>query len=160
MHEVHGLRRGDVAFFRGATQLLLPAQWVLADRVEVRFRSSKGDQFRKGAVVTRARSGVIRQVEASGGAVDIMVELGRALVPLHLPPVVRASSRFWCRSWQVGHVDQTPGDDRPPPSGRIGGFAARGVCAALPADWGGDVLGGGGGVAGRSSPRGAMGWGK
>ena len=75
MHEVHGLRRGDVTFFRGATQLLLPAQWVLADRVEVRFRSSKGDQFRKGAVVTRTRSGASRSVEAGGGAVDLMVEL-------------------------------------------------------------------------------------
>ena len=56
MHAVHGLRRGGVAFFRGEVQLLLPAQWILADRVEVRFRSSKGDQLRKGAVITRTRS--------------------------------------------------------------------------------------------------------
>ena len=66
----------DVVFFRGATQLLRPAQWVLADPVEVRFRSSKkGDQFRKGAVVTHTRSGASRRVEAGGGAVDLMVEL-------------------------------------------------------------------------------------
>lgn len=75
MHEVHGLRRGDVAFFRGTVQLFLPAQWYLADRVELRFRSSKGDQFRKGAVVTRTRSGSGCGVENGGGAVDIMVEL-------------------------------------------------------------------------------------
>ena len=66
MHVVHGLRRGDVAFFRGAVQLSA-AQWHSADRVEVRFRSSKGDQFRKGAVVTRKRSGPPRLVEAGGG---------------------------------------------------------------------------------------------
>ena len=55
--------------------MLQPAQWVSADPVEVRFRSSKGDQFRKGAVVTRTRSGASRRVEAGGGAVDLMVEL-------------------------------------------------------------------------------------
>lgn len=75
MHAAHGLRRGDVAFFAGSVQLILPTRWPLADRVEVRFRYSKGDQLRKGAVLTRVRSGPYRPVEAGGGAVACMVEL-------------------------------------------------------------------------------------
>ena len=54
VHETHCLRRADVAFFRGNIQLT-DAQWSTADRVEVRFRGSKGDQLRKGVVVTCAR---------------------------------------------------------------------------------------------------------
>lgn len=38
-----GLRRGDVALFRESTQLTHDQRHV-ANRVEVRFRSSKGDQ--------------------------------------------------------------------------------------------------------------------
>ena len=47
VHETYCLRRADVAFFRGNVQLTV-AQWSTADRVEVRFRGSKGDQLRKG----------------------------------------------------------------------------------------------------------------
>ena len=39
----HILRRGDVVFFLGSTQLGW-TMWGQADRVKVRFRSSKGDQ--------------------------------------------------------------------------------------------------------------------
>ena len=59
-------------------------QWSTADRVEVRFRGSKGDQLRKGAILTRARKGPPKPVGAGGGAVDLMVEL--LLCYLFLPP--------------------------------------------------------------------------
>ena len=45
IHETYSLRRADVAFFRGQAQLGV-AQWSRADRVEVRFRGSNGDQLR------------------------------------------------------------------------------------------------------------------
>lgn len=90
VHEIHGLYRRDVAFFRAGKQLLLPAQWALADRAEVRFRPSEGDQFRKGAVVTRTKSGPFCGVESGGEAGDLMMEL----VSLHLSPPVRVASRF------------------------------------------------------------------
>ena len=52
IHETYCLRRADVAFFRGRVQLGV-AQWSRADRVEVRFLGSKGDQLRKRAVASR-----------------------------------------------------------------------------------------------------------
>ena len=51
----HILRREDVVFVRGSIQLDL-TMWGQADRVEVRFWSSKGDQLRDGTVMTRARA--------------------------------------------------------------------------------------------------------
>ena len=63
-----------MAFFRGRVQLGV-AQWSRANRVEVRFRGSKGDQLRKGADILRVRAGLPRSVGASGGAVDLMLEL-------------------------------------------------------------------------------------
>ena len=74
IHEKYCLRRADVAFFRGRVQLGV-AQWSRADRVEVRFRGFKGDQLRKGAVISRVRAGSPRPVGAGGGAVDLMLEL-------------------------------------------------------------------------------------
>ena len=50
----HILRRGDVVFFRGSTQLDW-TMWGHAGCVEVRFRSSKGDQLQDGTVMTRTR---------------------------------------------------------------------------------------------------------
>ena len=72
--ETYCLRRAHVAFFRGNIQLTV-AQWSTADRVEVRFRGSKGDQLRKGAVVTRVRKGPSMRVGEGGGAVDLMIQL-------------------------------------------------------------------------------------
>ena len=98
MHAVHGLRRGDVAFFHGSVQLTSRDKWALADRVEVRFRSSKGDQFRKGAVCTRTRQHAPCPVESGGGAVDVMVELLSAFpfLPSHAPLVaVGAGGNSW-----------------------------------------------------------------
>ncbi|CAN0426624.1 unnamed protein product [Pylaiella littoralis] len=88
MHAVHGLRRGDVAFFPGAVQLS-EAQWSSADRVEVRFRSSKGDQLRQGAVLTRTREGTPHRVDEGGGAIDLVVELLSCFpsLPSHAPLV-------------------------------------------------------------------------
>ena len=72
----------------GATHLLQRlvewGQWSMADRVEVRFRGSKGDQWRMGAILTRARKGPPKPVGAGGGAVDLMVELLSCY--LFLPP--------------------------------------------------------------------------
>ena len=51
------------------------AQWSTADCVEVPLRGSKGDQLRKGAVISRVRAGSPRPVGAGGGAVDLMLEL-------------------------------------------------------------------------------------
>ena len=47
----------------------------MADRVEVRFRGSKGDHLRKGATLTRARKGPPKPVGARGGAAELMVEI-------------------------------------------------------------------------------------
>ena len=74
IHETYCLRRADVAFFRGPAQLTA-AHWSTTDRVEVRFRGSKGDQMRKGAAISRARADPPRPVGAGGGAVDLMIEL-------------------------------------------------------------------------------------
>ena len=71
VHETYCLRRADVASFAE----IFVAQWSTANRVEVRFRGSKGDQLRKGAVVTRVRKGPSMRVGESGGAVDLMIEL-------------------------------------------------------------------------------------
>ena len=73
IHETYCLRRADVSF-RGNVQLTA-APWVSADRVEVRFRGSKGDQMRTGRVLTRVRGGAPRPLGAGGGAFDLMIEL-------------------------------------------------------------------------------------
>ena len=54
-HEVCCLRRGDVAFFWGGRQLRRRRERE-ADKVEIRFRGSKGGQGRKGAVMVRTRN--------------------------------------------------------------------------------------------------------
>ena len=61
IHGTYCLRRADVAFFRGNAQLTA-ALWFSADRVEVRFRGSKGDQMRTGRVSTRVREGPPRSL--------------------------------------------------------------------------------------------------
>ena len=53
-HIIYFLRRGDVAFFRNNEQIG-EGRRQEADKVEVRFRESKGDQGRKGAVLVRTR---------------------------------------------------------------------------------------------------------
>ena len=51
---------------------------------EVRFRGSKSDQLRKGAILTQATKGPPKPVGAGRGAVDLMVELLSCY--LFLPP--------------------------------------------------------------------------
>lgn len=67
IHGIYGLRRGDVAFFAGETQLT-KRERHRADKMEVHMRGSKGDQARKGAVLVRVK-------KEGGGAVDLMLEL-------------------------------------------------------------------------------------
>ena len=43
----------------------------MADRVDVRFRGSKGNQLHKRAILTRARKGPPKPVGAGGGAPPI-----------------------------------------------------------------------------------------
>ena len=71
--ETYCLRRAGVAFFRARVQLGV-AQWSRADRVEVRFRGSKGDQLRKRAVISRVWAGSPSPVGTGGGAVHLMLE--------------------------------------------------------------------------------------
>ena len=61
-------------FFRGSEQLDWHL-WPRVDRVEVRFRGSKGDQYRQGAVLTRVRGATATALHLGGGAVALMVEL-------------------------------------------------------------------------------------
>lgn len=86
MHAVHRMRRGDVTFSETSVQLL-PEQWHLADRVEVRFRSSKGEQLRKGAALVSERRGPPRLVEEGGARWGVMVELlsYSPSLPYHAP---------------------------------------------------------------------------
>jgi len=72
VHEVHCLQRRDVAFFKGNEQLMGDKRKE-ADKVEVRFRGSKGDQEQKGAVLVRIKGG--SGMERDEGAVALLVEL-------------------------------------------------------------------------------------
>ena len=74
VHEQYILRRADVVFFKGSAQLDW-SMWEFATKMEVRFRASKGDQLRKGAVLTRSGKGPPRKLSEGGGAVDLMIEL-------------------------------------------------------------------------------------
>ena len=72
------LKRNHVAFFEGDRQLRC-FQWPSADRVEVRFDGGKGDQMRRGTVISRYRH---RSTQGSdwvaglgGDAVALMMEL-------------------------------------------------------------------------------------
>ena len=69
---VYRLLRGDVAFSRDNEQLG-EGKRQETNIVEVRFRGSKGDQGRKGAVLVRTRTG--RGGEDEGEAVGLLVEL-------------------------------------------------------------------------------------
>lgn len=82
----HCLRRGDVAFFRKGVQLDW-TMWGQADTVEVRFKSSKADQLREGAILTREREGPPIPLQGGGGPVDLMIELMSSylLLPPHAP---------------------------------------------------------------------------
>ncbi|CAM9799246.1 unnamed protein product, partial [Sphacelaria rigidula] len=56
IHKDFGLTRGDIAFKRNGVQCVHVGEWHQADCVEMRFRASKSDQGRKGAVLLRSRT--------------------------------------------------------------------------------------------------------
>ena len=141
IHETYCLQRADVAFFRGNVQLTA-APWVSADRVEVRFRGSKGDQMRTGGVLTRVRGG---GAEAFGcrwrrcrshDRVDVLLSVSSVVCP---PGCVRYGQR------QMVYVDAAASNDIVACSGCVGGRACERVRFALPEDWGRNSLVGGGG---------------
>ena len=75
VHETYCLHRAHCFLLSRKYLAYCVAKWSTADRVEVRFRGSKGDQLRKGPVVTRVRKGPSMRVGEGGGAVDLMIEL-------------------------------------------------------------------------------------
>ena len=73
-HKIYCLRRGDVAFFKD-NEHLVARRIHEANKVEVRFKGSKWDQERKGAVLVRTRTGWGKEGER--GAAGLLVELLR-----------------------------------------------------------------------------------
>ena len=71
-HKIYSLRRVDVAFFKDNEQLVGSAIHE-AIKVEARFRGSRENRRRKGAVLVRTRTG--RGWGEEGGAVRVLVEL-------------------------------------------------------------------------------------
>ena len=124
------LRRADVAFFRGNVQLTA-APWVSADRVEVRFRGSKGDQMRTGRVLTRVRGGGAEAFgcrwrrRRSHDRVDVFLSVFSVLCP---PGCVRYGQR------KMVYVDAAGSNDIVACSGCVGGRACGRVRFALPQD--------------------------
>ena len=90
----HILRRGDVGFFRGSTQLDW-TMWGQADCVEVRFRSSKVDQLRDGTMMTCARADPPLPLRDGSGAVESMIELLSSCMclPSHAPLAAFGTAR-------------------------------------------------------------------
>ena len=113
-HETYCLSRADVVFFRGRIQLRV-AELPTADRVEVRFRASKGDQLREGAVISRVRACSPRAVRAGGGAVDLMLEL----MSCFSFALVGSPGDVWQWWWQMVHVDEATSDGRPAKSAGV-----------------------------------------
>ena len=95
----HMLRRGDVVFFRGSTQLDW-TMWGKAGRVEDRFRSSKGGHLRDGTVMVRARADPTLPLRYGGGAVEWMIELlySCMFLPSHAPLAAFGTARG---NWSV-----------------------------------------------------------
>ena len=82
----HMLRRVDVVLVQGSTQLDW-TMWGQADRVEIRFWNSKGDQLRYGMVMMRA-------------CADPPFPLrDRIAVVLYVSSLPRAAGGVWYRAW-------------------------------------------------------------
>ena len=82
VHAVYCLSGGDVAFYAGERQVEGGSSTGI-DKVEVRFRGSKGDQGRRGAVLVRTKG----DRGTGGETVELMQELyrihdGRSDLPL------------------------------------------------------------------------------
>ena len=98
------LRRGDVVLFRGSTRLDWTT-WGQADRVEVRFWSSKRD-----SVMTRVRAKPPLSLRDAGGAVELVIELLSLcmLLLFHAPLAafgsVRGNWSVWTQAWATTYV--------------------------------------------------------
>ena len=106
------MRREDVTFFREGTKVERP-QWVSAETVEMRFRASKGDQLRKGTVVTRSRDPPSKsQAEQKPGAVELLIELMShdPTLPRHAPLVAYRSICGSVGWWTQRQATQTLGE--------------------------------------------------
>ena len=91
VYAVNCLKGRDVAFFAGERQIMA-GDSPGVDTVEVRFRGSKGDQGRKGAVLVRTKG--------DGGGGGEAVELLQELYQIHgrrgeLPLMAFHSARGW-----------------------------------------------------------------
>ena len=88
IHKDFGVTRGDVSFFCGMVQLQAPELLRCADRVELLFRGSKGDQKRYGEVVSSEKTVVgasgsnwnsmppsISILKGEAGGSEVMLEL-------------------------------------------------------------------------------------
>ena len=72
-HEVYCLRHMNMSHSSEEKNSGKGGQWSTAKGVEVRFRGFKGDQLRKGAILTRVRKGPPRPVGVGGGAADLII---------------------------------------------------------------------------------------
>ena len=97
VHAQYCLRRKDIAFFAGNRQVEAGGDPGV-DTVEIRFRGSKGDQSRRGAVLVRTKG----DGDRGGEAVELLQELFR----LHggggeMPLMAYLSAGGW-RVWTRG----------------------------------------------------------
>ena len=107
--------------------------WGQADRVEVRFRSSKGDQLRDGTVMTRACADPPLPLRDWGGAVELMIKLlsSGMFLPSHAPLAALGTARdnwsVWKQARATGALRRVvalagfPADEYALHSLRIGG---------------------------------------
>jgi hypothetical protein len=154
IHKDFGLTRGDVSFFCGMVQLSTPELWRCADRVELLFRGSKGDQKRYGEVVSRKKTVVgatdfnwdsmppsVSHLRGEIGGFEVMLELMLVYPNLELscPLATYADGdrwRVWTRNQATVSLRELVGrqglvsEEYALHSGRIGGatrLAAGGV---------------------------------
>ena len=121
------LRRGNVVFFRGSTQLDWTT-WSQTDGVEVRFRSSDGNQLRDGMAMARAHADPLRPLRDGCGAVELMVELLPycMFLPAHAP-LMALDWSAWTQAWAIATLcgvvvlARLPADENALHSLRIGG---------------------------------------
>jgi hypothetical protein len=109
IHSTFGLTRKNINFYKG-TERLDDQDREEADRVEVRFVASKGDQMRVGCVLGRTK------VEGRVGAVELLLDILReqdrwgGVIPSDLP--LAAYKKSMGGKWQVWTRKQAVGELR------------------------------------------------
>ena len=113
IHKDFIVTRGNVSFFCGMVQLSAPQLWRCADRVELLFRGSKGDQKRYGEVISRKKTVVgatnfnwdsmppsVSHLRGEIGGFEVMLELMLVYPNLELscPLATYADGERW-RVW-------------------------------------------------------------